>query len=54
MNVILAQGAKIKHLESGPDGRVAAVKLEDGSSIESDTVKQRFLMFFEILIITEN
>ncbi|CAN4127303.1 unnamed protein product [Withania somnifera] len=36
--VKFVKGAKIKHLESGPDGRVAAVKLEDGSSIETDTV----------------
>ncbi|KAK4365419.1 hypothetical protein RND71_016777 [Anisodus tanguticus] len=36
--VKFVKGAKIKHLESGPDGRVTAVKLEDGSSIETDTV----------------
>ncbi|KAM3396731.1 monodehydroascorbate reductase, chloroplastic/mitochondrial [Capsicum galapagoense] len=36
--VKFVKGAKIKHLESGSDGRVAAVKLEDGSSIETDTV----------------
>ncbi|CAN4077666.1 unnamed protein product [Withania somnifera] len=36
--VKFVKGAKIKHLESGADGRVAAVKLEDGSSIETDTV----------------
>ncbi|XP_060206951.1 monodehydroascorbate reductase, chloroplastic/mitochondrial [Lycium barbarum] len=36
--VKFVKGAKIKHLESGPDGRVSAVKLEDGSSIETDTV----------------
>ncbi|XP_016510992.1 monodehydroascorbate reductase 5, mitochondrial-like isoform X1 [Nicotiana tabacum] len=36
--VKFVKGAKIKHLESGPDGRVVAVKLEDGSSIETDTV----------------
>ncbi|KAJ8526961.1 hypothetical protein K7X08_029438 [Anisodus acutangulus] len=35
--VKFVKGAKIKHLESGPDGQVTAVKLEDGSSIETDT-----------------
>lgn len=32
------KGASIKNLEAGSDGRVAAVKLEDGSNIEADTV----------------
>ncbi|XP_062146362.1 monodehydroascorbate reductase, chloroplastic/mitochondrial [Alnus glutinosa] len=32
------KGASIKNLEAGTDGRVAAVKLEDGSNIEADTV----------------
>ncbi|KAG2677186.1 hypothetical protein I3760_12G087100 [Carya illinoinensis] len=31
-------GVSIKNLEAGPDGRVAAVKLGDGSTIEADTV----------------
>ncbi|KAJ4839143.1 Monodehydroascorbate reductase, chloroplastic/mitochondrial [Turnera subulata] len=32
------KGAFIKNLEAGSDGRVAAIKLEDGSTIEADTV----------------
>ncbi|XP_030474939.2 monodehydroascorbate reductase, chloroplastic/mitochondrial [Syzygium oleosum] len=32
------KGASIKHLEAGSDGRVCSVKLEDGSTIEADTV----------------
>ncbi|KAJ8448308.1 hypothetical protein Cgig2_021936 [Carnegiea gigantea] len=32
------KGAKIKNLDAGGDGRVAAVKLEDGSTIDADTV----------------
>lgn len=32
------KGAKIKNLDAGSDGRVAAVKLEDGSTIDADTV----------------
>ncbi|XP_057478446.1 LOW QUALITY PROTEIN: monodehydroascorbate reductase, chloroplastic/mitochondrial-like [Actinidia eriantha] len=32
------KGASIKNLEAGPDGRVAAVKLENGSTIEADTI----------------
>ncbi|XP_062074421.1 monodehydroascorbate reductase, chloroplastic/mitochondrial [Humulus lupulus] len=32
------KGAMIKNLEAGADGRVAAIKLEDGSTIEADTV----------------
>ncbi|PON97777.1 FAD/NAD(P)-binding domain containing protein [Trema orientale] len=32
------KGALIKNLEAGADGRVAAIKLEDGSKIEADTV----------------
>ncbi|KAE8055397.1 hypothetical protein FH972_012237 [Carpinus fangiana] len=32
------KGASIKNLEAGSDGRVTAVKLEDGSNIEADTV----------------
>ncbi|KAF3448614.1 hypothetical protein FNV43_RR09327 [Rhamnella rubrinervis] len=32
------KGASIKNIESGSDGHVAAVKLEDGSTIEADTV----------------
>ncbi|GKV23165.1 hypothetical protein SLEP1_g32930 [Rubroshorea leprosula] len=31
-------GVSIKNLEAGPDGHVAALKLEDGSTIEADTV----------------
>ncbi|KAH9719416.1 Monodehydroascorbate reductase [Citrus sinensis] len=31
-------GASIKNLEAGSDGRVAAVKLEDGSTIDADTI----------------
>lgn len=36
--VKFAKGALIKTLEAGSDGRVAAVRLEDGSTIEADTV----------------
>ncbi|XP_031131266.1 monodehydroascorbate reductase, chloroplastic/mitochondrial [Ipomoea triloba] len=36
--VKFVKGASIKHLESGPDGRVAGVKLGDGSVIEADMV----------------
>lgn len=32
------KGASIKNLEAGSDGHVTAVKLEDGSNIEADTV----------------
>ncbi|KAL5551999.1 hypothetical protein UlMin_002175 [Ulmus minor] len=32
------KGASITNLEAGPDGRVAAIKLGDGSTIEADTV----------------
>ncbi|OAY59763.1 hypothetical protein MANES_01G057400v8 [Manihot esculenta] len=32
------KGTSIKNLEAGSDGRVASVKLEDGSIIEADTV----------------
>uniref|UniRef100_A0A803PNM7 monodehydroascorbate reductase (NADH) n=2 Tax=Cannabis sativa TaxID=3483 RepID=A0A803PNM7_CANSA len=32
------KGAMIKNLEAGADGSVAAIKLEDGSTIEADTV----------------
>lgn len=32
------QGASIKNLEVGSDGRVAGVKLGNGSTIEADTV----------------
>ncbi|GLT90852.1 hypothetical protein SLE2022_087690 [Rubroshorea leprosula] len=32
------KGVSIKNLEAGPDGHVAALKLEDGSTIEADTV----------------
>ncbi|GFZ16448.1 monodehydroascorbate reductase 6 [Actinidia rufa] len=32
------KGASIKNLEVGPDGRVAKVKLENGSTIEADTI----------------
>lgn len=39
--LIVLQGASIKNLEAGSGGRIAAVKLEDGSAIEADTV-----MFF--------
>lgn len=36
--VKFVKGAKINTLEAGSDGRVAAVKLEDGSTIETDTI----------------
>lgn len=36
--VKLLKGASIKNLEAGSDGRIAAVKLEDGSTIEVDTI----------------
>lgn len=32
------QGASIKNLEAGANGRVTSVRLADGSSIEADTV----------------
>ncbi|KAJ6426547.1 hypothetical protein OIU84_022193 [Salix udensis] len=32
------KGASIKNLEAGSDGRVASIKLENGSTIEADTV----------------
>lgn len=32
------KGVSIKNLEAGSDGHVAAVKLEDGSTIEADTI----------------
>ncbi|KAF8379584.1 hypothetical protein HHK36_029025 [Tetracentron sinense] len=32
------KGVSIKNLEAGSDGRVAAVKLENGSTIEADTI----------------
>ncbi|CAL1375240.1 unnamed protein product [Linum trigynum] len=32
------KGASIKNLEAGSDGRVSGVKLEDGSTLEADTV----------------
>ncbi|CAN0903875.1 hypothetical protein LINGRAHAP2_LOCUS22773 [Linum grandiflorum] len=32
-------GVSIKNLEEGSDGRVAAVTLEDGSTLEADVVK---------------
>ncbi|CAN0910445.1 Monodehydroascorbate reductase, chloroplastic/mitochondrial [Linum grandiflorum] len=32
------KGASIKNLEAGSDGRVAAVRLEDGSTLEADVV----------------
>ncbi|KAL6956674.1 Monodehydroascorbate reductase, chloroplastic/mitochondrial, partial [Sarracenia purpurea var. burkii] len=31
-------GASIKNLEAGSDGRVGAIKLESGSTIEADTI----------------
>ncbi|GAB4857428.1 Monodehydroascorbate reductase, chloroplastic/mitochondrial, variant 2 [Ancistrocladus abbreviatus] len=36
--VKFVKGAKIRSLEAGSNGRVAAVQLENGSSIEADTV----------------
>ncbi|KAL0408139.1 UNVERIFIED_CONTAM: Monodehydroascorbate reductase, chloroplastic/mitochondrial [Sesamum radiatum] len=36
--VKFVKGASIKNLEAGSDGRVAGVKLENGSTIEADTV----------------
>ncbi|KAE9459508.1 hypothetical protein C3L33_08529, partial [Rhododendron williamsianum] len=36
--VNLLKGVSIKNIEAGSDGRVAAVKLEDGSTIEADTI----------------
>ncbi|KAL9439486.1 hypothetical protein AB3S75_025032 [Citrus x aurantiifolia] len=36
--VKFVKGASIKNLEAGSDGRVAAVKLEDGSTIDADTI----------------
>lgn len=36
--VKFVKGASIKNLEAGSDGRVAAVKLEDGSTIVADTI----------------
>lgn len=36
--VKFVKGAKINNLEAGSDGRVAAVKLENGSTIEADTI----------------
>ncbi|XP_074264790.1 monodehydroascorbate reductase, chloroplastic/mitochondrial-like [Silene latifolia] len=36
--VKFVKGAKIQNLEAGSDGRVAAVKLENGSAIEADTI----------------
>lgn len=36
--VKFVKGASIKTLEAGADGRVTAVKLEDGSLIEADTI----------------
>lgn len=35
---VILQGSSIKNLEAGSDGRVAGVKLGDGSTIEADTV----------------
>lgn len=36
--VKFVKGASIKNLDAGSDGRVAAVKLEDGSTIDADTI----------------
>ncbi|XP_048320429.2 monodehydroascorbate reductase, chloroplastic/mitochondrial isoform X1 [Ziziphus jujuba] len=36
--VKFVKGVSIKNLESGADGHVAAIKLEDGSTIDADTV----------------
>lgn len=36
--VNFVKGASIKNLDAGSDGRVAAVKLEDGSTIDADTI----------------
>lgn len=36
--VKFVKGTSIKHLEAGSDGHVCSVKLEDGSTIETDTV----------------
>ncbi|KAL0297591.1 UNVERIFIED_CONTAM: Monodehydroascorbate reductase, chloroplastic/mitochondrial [Sesamum radiatum] len=40
--VKFVKGASIKNLEAGSDGRVAGVKLENGSTIEADTVDGQF------------
>lgn len=39
------QGASIKNLEADSDGHVAAVKLEDGSTVDADTV----ILFLHVL-----
>ncbi|XP_052171357.1 monodehydroascorbate reductase, chloroplastic/mitochondrial [Diospyros lotus] len=36
--VKFVKGVSIKNLEAGPDGHIAAVKLENGSTVEADTV----------------
>ncbi|KAK9147408.1 hypothetical protein Scep_006165 [Stephania cephalantha] len=36
--VKLLKGALVKNIEAGPDGHVAAVKLQDGTTIEADTI----------------
>lgn len=55
------QGASIKSLESGPDGNVTGVKLENGSTIEADLVnkfrnlhfstKQNFCLFHTLQVV---
>lgn len=36
--VKFSKGVSIKNLEAGSDGRIAAVRLEDGTTLEADTV----------------
>lgn len=45
---MMDQGASIKNLEAGADGRVNYVKLEDGTTIEADTVSFRSYTSFDI------
>lgn len=40
------QGTSIKNLEAGPDGHVSGVKLENGSTIEADTVIWKKIFIF--------
>lgn len=47
------QGASIKTLEAGIDGQVTAVKLEDGSLIEADTVMQFHYSWTIIVILVQ-
>lgn len=48
---LILQGASIKHLEAGSDGRVVGVKLENGSTIEADTVIQKCLLVYKNKIL---